>query len=172
MTRDQIDSHVFYPDLKFSCSGNITKISFIGERRRPTKDVMKYLRFSVWSTNVDNVDFKLEKALKKSLNFDLSRSSILVNGSDNNLALYQIQLKENEEFIFEEGDVFGIRQSDSNRSKVALLHQRGGGHSYRIELQSSTFHMKCFVTSLLAEIDLYPMIAIETGKCFAHMCMY
>ena len=39
--------------------------------------------------------------------------------------------------------------------KVALLHQHGGGHSYRIELQSSTFHMKCFVTSVLTERDLY-----------------
>ena len=39
-----------YPDLKFSCSGNITKISFIGERRWPTKDVMKYSIASIIGT--------------------------------------------------------------------------------------------------------------------------
>ena len=49
--------------------------------------------------------------------------------------------------------MFSIRQSDGIRSiyKVALLHQHGGGYLYRIELQSS---MKCFVTSVLTEIDL------------------
>ena len=160
---DLMDSHVFYPDLRFSCSGNITKINFIGERRQPVKEVMKYLRFSVWSTKANDTDFKLEKVPKKSLGFQLNHSRILLDGS-NNIYLYQIKLRENETFLFEDGDIFGIRQSDANRSKVALLHQVGGGNSYKIELRSGVYHMRSFVKSVLEKSKVVPMIAIETGK--------
>ena len=159
-----MDSHVFYPDVKFSCSGKIDKISFIGERRQPVKEVMKYLRFSIWSTKANDTDFKLKKVLQKSLGFQLNHSRILLNGSDNNISLYQIKLGENETFLFEDGDIFGIRQSDANRSKVALLHQVGGGNSYKIELRSGVYHMKSFVKSVLEKSNVVPMIAIETGK--------
>ena len=156
-----VDNHIFYPDLMFSCSGNITKITFIGERRHPAKNVTQYLRFSTWSTKANNTNFKLEKIKTKTLNFDLSNSITLINGSGN-LSLYQVKL--DKEFMFGDGDVLGVRQSDGNRSKVALLHQIGGGHSYQIELESKVFHMKTFVTSVLRKSESLPLIAIETGK--------
>ena len=163
---NRLDSHVFYPDLKFSCSGKITKLSFIGERREPAKDVSKYLRFSVWSTKANDTDFKLEKVKTKSLQFELGRFSILRNGSDN-LSLYQIRLGKNDTFLFKDGDIFGIRQSDVNRSKVALLHQIGGGNSYSTELRSGVYHMRSFVKSILKKSNVVPLITIETGKQLA-----
>lgn len=156
-----MDNHIFYPDLKFSCSGNITKISFIGERRHPSMNVAQYLRFSTWLTKANDADFKLEKTKMKSLNFNLSSSSILVNGSGN-LLLYQVKL--DKEFMFGDGDILGVRQSDGRRSKVALLHQIGGGYSYQIELESRVFHIKAFDTSVLRRSRSLPLIAIETGK--------
>ena len=144
-----------YPDLRFSCSGNITKINFIGERRQPIMDIMNYLRFSIWSTRTNDTDFKLDKVLKKSLQFELGHSKILLNGSGN-LSLYQIKLGENETFLFDDGDICGIRQTDANRSKVALLHQVGGGNSYKIELRSCVSH-EVFCQKCLGKVKCHPI---------------
>ena len=118
----RLDRHVFYPELRFTCTGNITKMTFIGEKRETVMDVAKYLRFSTSSTTDPDTDFNLMNANKNTLNFNLSNSSIIANGPGN-LSIYQVLLGEKDKLIFEDGDIFGIRQSDSNRSKVALLHQ-------------------------------------------------
>ena len=168
----RLDKHIFYPELRFTCSGNITKITFIGEKRETVKDVDKYLRFSTWSTKGHDVDFNLTSLNKNTLIFNLSNSSIIDNGTGN-LSIYQVLLGEKDQLVFEDGDIFGIRQTDSNRSKVALLHQVGGGHSYEAELDSSTFHTRVFVTSVLQENNSYPLIAIETGKLdSSHVCLH
>ena len=44
-------SHVLYPDLKFSCSGNITKISFIAVSHEYHKQVVSSL---IWIVEVSN----------------------------------------------------------------------------------------------------------------------
>ena len=157
----QLDSHIFYPQLKFKCSGNITKITFIGARRIPPMNVEKYLQFRVWSatTQDDNTIFQL----KYTLLFNLTTSPVITFGSGGS-SVYEVVLGGNDSFSFENGDVFGIRQSDSNRSKVALLHQSGGGLLYHVELQSTNYHNRVFTTSTLTEAGIYPLIAIETGK--------
>ena len=165
MQMSQLDNHVFYPQLKFKCSGNITKITFIGERRIPPMDVEKYLQFRVWSaaTQDDNTIFRLNDLNKYTLLFDLTTSTIIATGSGGS-SIYEVVLGENESFSFKNSDVFGIRQSDSNRSKVTLLHQSGGGLSYHVELESSNYHNQVFTASTLTETNIYPLIAIETGK--------
>ena len=133
-------------------------------------DVQKYLRFSVWSTKSEEVDFKLNNINRYTLNFNLSSSRVIAGGAGGS-SIYQIVLGENKTLSFEDGDVFGIRQSDSNRSKVALLHQIGGGRSYQIEVHSGNFHNLMFMTSALMETNIYPLIAIETGKFIElHVC--
>ena len=118
-------------------------------------DIMNYLRFSIWSTRTNDTDFKLDKVLKKSLQFELGHSKILLNGSGN-LSLYQIKLGENETFLFDDGDICGIRQTDANRSKVALLHQVGGGNSYKIELRSCVSH-EVFCQKCLGKVKCHPI---------------
>ena len=107
--------------------------------------------------------FQLNNLNKNTLLFDLSNAPVVGIGPGGS-AIYQVILRESEVFSFESGDVFGIRQSDSSRSKVALLHQTGGGLSYQIELESSNYHNQLFTTRSLSETDIYPLISIETGK--------
>ena len=136
----------------------------------------QYLRFSVWSTvdqNDNVIDFHRSKQENKysTLNFNLSISKVIATGSGGS-SIYQVVLDENITFSFVEGDVFGIRQSDSNRSKVAVLHQIGGGSSYQVELKSGNFHNSTFITSSLTETNIYPLIAIETGKSLVFAWIY
>ena len=159
----RLDSHVFYPELRFTCSGNITKMTFIGEKRETVMDVAKYLRFSTWSITDPDTAFSLMSADKNTLNFNLNNSSIIADGPGN-LSIYQVLLSEKDQLVFDDGDILGIRQSDSNRSKVALLHQVGGGHSYEVETDASNFHTRVFSPAVLQESNSYPLIAIETGK--------
>ena len=129
-------------------------------------DVEKYLQFRVWSATAreDSTVFEIDNLNKPhTLLFDLQRFPVIVHGSAGS-SIYQVVLGESENFSFENGDIFGIRQSDSIRSKVALLHQSGGGLSYRVELERFNFHNLIFTTSTLREIGIYPLIAIETGK--------
>ena len=88
----------------------------------------------------------------------------MIAGGAGGSSIYQIVLGENKTLSFEDGDVFGIRQSDGNQSKVALFHQIGGGRSYQVEVHSGNFHNLMFMTSALLETNIYPLIAIETGK--------
>lgn len=107
------------------------------------------------------------------LNFDLSISQVIATGSGGS-SIYQVipLVDENITFSFEKGDVFGIHPSDSNQSKVAVLHQIGGGFSYQVELKSGNFHSSMFTTSTLTETNIYPLIAIETGKSSVSAWIY
>ena len=126
-------------------------------------NVETYLRFVTLSTKSEDADFFLNRTKVKSLDFNISSSSVLVNLTEN-VSLYQIELGDEEKFIFEEGDVFGMRQSDGTRSKVALLQQIGGGHSYSAELDSSNFHARHFMISRLTKTSYVPLLSIEAGK--------
>ena len=107
--------------------------------------------------------FQLNNLNKNTLLFNLSNAPVIGIGPGGS-SIYQVVLRESEVFSFESGDMFGIRQSDGSRSKVALLHQTGGGLSYQIELQSSNYHKVEFATRSLTETGIYPLVSIETGK--------
>ena len=158
-----LDSYIFYPDLRFTCSGSIRRITFVGERRQTERNVEKYMRFSTWISKSDEADFYLNRTKVKTLNFNVSASSILINGAGN-LSLYRVELRGDDEFIFEDGDVFGIRQSDSSRSKVAVIHQIGGGNAFTTEVSSSNFHTRHFMIDRLSKRSYVPLIAIDAGK--------
>ena len=138
-------------------------------------DVENYLQFSVWSAVLaqdDDIHFQLNDLNKKTVTFDLRKFLVIAPGPGGS-SVYQLSLDKNETFSFEEGDVFGIRQSENDRSKVALLHQMGEGLSYQAELNSGNFHNMMFTTStVLTEINIYPLIAIETGKSLIDFCMH
>ena len=96
------------------------------------------------------------------MNFNLSTFKVIATGSGGSSVYQLVMLDKDKPFSFKEG---GIRQSDSNRSKVTLSHQIGGGLSYQVELNSGNFHNMMFTTSTtLTEINIYPLIAIETSK--------
>jgi hypothetical protein len=107
--------------------------------------------------------FRLNNLNKNTLLFDLSNSPVIGIGSGGS-SIYEVVLGEDEDFSFEKGNVFGIRQSDSTRSKVALLHQSGGGRSFQVELESTNYDNQMFTTGGLSETGIYPLISIETGK--------
>lgn len=130
-------------------------------------DVEQYLRFGVWSTSTaEDIHFQLTSVKNRTLSFNLNDATVIASGPRCSY-IYQVTLGRDKTLSFEEGDIFGIRQSDEMRSKVALCHQIGGGQSYNVKLEHN-YHNTTFPTSALTVSNIYPLIAIDTGKFNVH----
>ena len=148
-----INSQYFYPTMTFTCSGSITKVSFIVGNENSLRDI----RFNTW-----RYSFLTQKYYERD-HFDVNDATV-VKETDR-YRMYELYLSYDEKISFESGDVLGISTQDYDGE--SLVHQKGGGSvlfsSYRPNDQTIDF----IKWSLLTGVEV-PLVTLETGKNKIH----
>ena len=159
-----------YPDLQFTCSGNITSIWFIASGRDPpVVGDADYLEFQLWRNNrlarIQIVSVLIDGDLSERISPPSSGAGLHVNSNYDDLSLYQFVLEEPVQF--ERGDILGISQT--SQSPLELWTLSGGGvRNYRWLLLFQRLFARAY-TPNVAGLNREPMVAIE-GEFHHAMC--
>ena len=142
-----------FPNLTFSCSGEITRIWYIGKVVNGAT-VTITPTFQIWRSRLVSTVYQQIQPVTSIVD---STSSSSVN---------QLTSIQTNSFRYEDGDVFGTSNSSSTRRFDLLYLPSGGPTAYfgstTPNLQPNTIQFNLSQLGIETNND-YPLIAVETG---------
>ncbi len=139
-----------FTGIRFSCSGTITKWTFLA-RERPGGE--RYPELQVWSRDIDH-----------GITYRRKNESSAANARLKSPFIYESLLSV--PLAFEPGDVLGLYQPNVTSSKLVSQYQDedGIGETLRLEISSSASSINTEDMAVLDRQKLHPLLAIEQGK--------
>ena len=155
----ELERHLFYPLMTFTCSGRIDVIVFVAEEGSPSSEreysQLSYPQFSVWSPHGwHNNHYSRQRDY-------VYNSNDLVSACSTN-QLYCVNTT-SRNMNFNERDIFGIRQPGSQYSELNVVHQNGGGFNQYIPLAWGNFWETRFEIPA-SRMSNYPLVGLITCK--------
>ena len=138
------------PSMNFSCSGNISKWTFVG-RSRTGRNRDQYPRFQLWRPS----------GIGRYRRVYASITSTMSGQSDFTV----------EEYIpdnlipFEAGDIFGLYQPENRERRLSVVHvDVPSGYGYDNYFRSYVMSLEEFDTNGLTFGNNYPLVAVNTSE--------
>ena len=144
------------PSMNFSCSGNISKWTFVAKCQDSRAGCNQYPLFQLWRPN-GTVELDGTGRYRR-----VYESSITLSGQSDFTV---------EEYIpdnpvpFETGYIFGVYQRKESRKRLSVVHvEVPSGYGYDNYHRNGVMSLEDFKTSDATAANNYPLVAVNTSE--------